>query len=192
LTVSICLKIILGGKIMRIFVGCSSSEDVDSIYLESARKLGKLIAENGHILIFGSSDKGMMGELYRGVKETGGKVISVFPKKYRGFLTKVESDEFIETETATDQLKYLVNNGEATIIMPGSYGALAELTTSIQNKKLGEHNKPIFIININGYFDDVLKTFEKFYNDKFDLCDRSKLYIVVNEIDDMLNFLNNI
>lgn len=110
---------------MRIFVGCGSSEDVDSIYLESAKKLGKMIAENGHSLIFGSSDKGMMGELYRGVKENGGKVISVFPKQYSGFLTKVESDEIIETETATDQLKYLVNNGDATIIMPGSYGALA-------------------------------------------------------------------
>ena len=94
-----------------------------------------MIAENGHNLIFGSSDKGMMGELYRGVKENGGKVISVFPKQYSGFLTKVESDEIIETETATDQLKYLVNNGDATIIMPGSYGALAELSTSIQNKK---------------------------------------------------------
>ncbi len=64
---------------MEIFVGCSSSEDVDSIYLESARELGKIIAENGHTLVFDSSDKGMMGELYRGVKENGGKVISVFP-----------------------------------------------------------------------------------------------------------------
>lgn len=77
---------------MRIFVGCSSSEDVDSIYLESAKKLGKMIAENGHSLIFGSSDKRMMGELYRGVKKNGGKVISVFPKQYSVFLTKVESE----------------------------------------------------------------------------------------------------
>ena len=111
----------------------------------------------------------MMGELYWGVKENGGKVILVFPKQYNGFLTRVESDEIIETETATDQLKYLVNKGDVTIIMSGSYGALAELTTSIQNKKLGEHNKPIFILNINGYFDDILKTFKKFYNNKFDL-----------------------
>lgn len=45
---------------MEIFVGCSSSEDVDSIYLESARELGKIIALNGHTLVFDSSDKGMM------------------------------------------------------------------------------------------------------------------------------------
>lgn len=50
---------------MEIFVGCSSSEDVDSIYLESARELGKIIAENGHTLILGFFDKGIMGELYR-------------------------------------------------------------------------------------------------------------------------------
>ena len=71
--------------------------------------------------------------------------------------------QIIETQTATDQLKYLVNNGDITIITPGSYRALAELATSIQNKKLGEHSKPIFIININGYFDNLLKIFEKFY-----------------------------
>ena len=174
---------------MEIFVGCSSSEDVDSIYLESAKILGKIIAESGHTLVFGSSDKGMMGELYRGVKENGGKVISVFPKHYSGFLTKVESDEIIETETATDQLKYLVNEGDVTIIMPGSYGALAELATSIQNKKLGEHSKPIYIININGYFDNILKTFEKFYNDKFDLCDRNKLYTVLDEPVKIIDYL---
>lgn len=75
--------------------------------------------------------------------------------------------------------------------MPSSYGALAELSTSIQNKKLGEHNKPIFIINITGYFNDILKTFEKFYSDKFDLCDRSKLYIVVNDLDEILNYLRS-
>ena len=50
--------------------------------------------------------------LYRGVKENGGKVISVFPKHYSDFLTKIESDEIIETDTATDQLKYLVNKGK--------------------------------------------------------------------------------
>ena len=126
--------------------------------------------------------------MYRRVKENGGKVIAVFPKKYSGFLTRVESDEIIETETATYQLKYLVNEGDVTIIMPGSYGALVELTTSIQTKKLDEHNKPIFILNINGYFDDILKTFEKFYNDKFYLCDRNKLYIVINEPNQILNY----
>ncbi len=177
---------------MEIFVGCSSSEDVDSIYLESAKELGKIIALNGHTLVFGSSDKGMMGELYRGVKENGGKVISVFPKQFSGFLTKVESDKIIETETATDQLKYLVNNGDITIIMPGSYGALAELATSIQNKKLGEHSKPIFIININGYFDNLLKIFEKFYSDKFDLCDRNKLYTVLDKPVKILDYLHNV
>ncbi len=174
---------------MKIFVGCSSSEDVDSSYLKAARKLGNIIAENGHNLMFGSSDKGMMGELYRGVREKGGKVIAVFPKEYSGFLTRVEADEIIETNTATDQLKYLVNNGDVTIILPGSYGALAELSTSIQNKKLGEHKKDIFIMNINGFFNDILKTFAKFYDDKFDLCDRNKLYKVINEPEEIIEFL---
>lgn len=186
------MKIVLGGKDMKIFVGCSSSNKIDGLYLKSARELGEMIAKNGHTLIFGSSNKGMMKEVYEGIKENGGKIISVFPKHYNGILTKVESNVIIETETATEQLKYLVNEGDLTIIMPGGFGTFAELITSIQNKKLKEHNKPILIININGYFDLLLQTFERIYQEKFDSEDKKELYTVCNGLDEVSNYLHNI
>ena len=122
----------------------------------------------------------MMGEVYRGVKNNGGKITAVIPQEYRGFLTEVQADKVITTDTATEQLKYLVNSGDITIMLPGSYGALAELATSIQNKKLGEHNKRIFILNAYGFFDDLLKLFDKIYLEKFDSCNRDDLFKVVN------------
>ena len=175
---------------MEIFVGCSSSEEVDNKYIDLAREVGTLIGHNGHNLIFGSSEKGMMGEVYRATKESGGKVTAILPKEYRGFLTEVEADKTIYTDTATEQLKTLVNMGDVTIILPGSYGLIAELSTSIQNKKLGEHNKKIFIVNIDGFFDDLLNLFDKIYLNKFDSCNREELFRVVktpSEIFDVLN-----
>lgn len=141
--------------------------------------MGRLIAKYGHNLIFGSSEKGMMGEVYRGAKNNGGKINAIIPKEYRGFLTEVQADKVITTDTATDQLKCLVNSGNVTIMLPGSYGALAELATSIRNKKLGEHNKKIFILNAYGFFDDLLKLFDKLYLEKFDSCNREELFKVV-------------
>lgn len=175
---------------MEIFVGCSSSENVNDKYLKLAHEVGELIGKNGHTLIFGSSENGMMGEVYRATRISGGKVIAVIPNEYRGFLMEVEADETIYTNTATDQLKTLVNMGDVTIILPGSFGLIAELTTSIQNKKLGEHNKKIFIVNVDGFFDELLKLFDKIYLEKFDSCNREELFRVVNTPSEIFDNLN--
>ena len=176
---------------MEIFVGCSSSENIDKKYLLVAYEVGELIAKNGHNLIFGSSENGMMGEVYKGVKNNGGKITAVIPSEYRGFLAEVQADKVITTDTATEQLKYLVNSGDITIMLPGSYGALAELATSIQNKKLGEHNKRIFILNAYGFFDDLLKLFDKIYLEKFDSCNRDGLFKVVDSPKKIFEELDN-
>lgn len=171
-------------------IGCSSAENIAPKYLEIAYEIGELIAKNGHSLIFGSSENGMMGEVYRAVKNNGGKITAVILKEHRGFLTEVQADKRITTNTATDQLKCLVNSGDVTIMLPGSYGALAELATSIQNKKLGEHNKMIFILNAYGFYDELLKLFDKIYLEKFDSCDRNSLFQVINHPYEIFEKLN--
>lgn len=176
---------------MEIFVGCSSSKDIDNKYLKVAYTVGTLIGQNGHNLIFGSSEDGMMGEVYRAVKNSGGKITAIIPKEYRGILTEVEADNVITTDTATDQLKMLVNSGDITIILPGGYGTLAELVTSIQNKKLGEHTKKIFILNCYGYFDDFLNMVDKIYENKFDIYDRDLLFTVVDNPSQIFKEIND-
>lgn len=63
--------------------------------------------------------------------------------------------------------------------------ALSELMTSIQNKKLMEHNKKVIIVNINAFYDNIIKQFDKQYYDKFDLYPREKLYYVINDVRDI-------
>jgi Predicted Rossmann fold nucleotide-binding protein len=174
---------------MEIFVGCSSSENIDEKYLKVAQELGTLIGKNNHNLIFGSSEYGLMGEVYRSVKKSGGEITAIIPKEYKGFLTDVEADKVITTGTATDQLKELVNTGDITIILPGSFGVISELTTSIHCRKLGEHKKKIFILNTNGFFDDLLKMFDKMYHEKFDGYDRNELFEVVDEPKEIFEIL---
>ena len=105
-------------------------------------------------------------------------------------LKEVDSDEKIFVSKTSDQLKYLVNNGDITIILPGSFGTLSELMTSIQCKKLGEHNKPIIIFNINGFYDKILEQFKIFNKERFDLYDQNKLYEVIDDYKEMERYIN--
>lgn len=176
---------------MEIFVGCSCSDYVDVKYKQVAYHLGEVLAKHGHSLIFGSSNYGLMGEVYRGFLDNDGKVTAVIPIKYRGFLQEVEAHTVIQTETASEQLKELVNGGDVTVILPGSFGTLAELMTSIHYKKLGEHQKKIFIVNAFGFFDDLLGFFDKIFQEQFDLCERDVLYKIVNTPEEIISYLDN-
>ena len=178
------------GENMVVFIGCSSSNDVDKLYIEETKKLAQMLCEHNCTLMFGSSEDGMMGTIYKVFKENNCKVISVLPKENYGMLQEVDSDEKIFVSKTSDQLKYLVNNGDITIILPGSFGTLSELMTSIQCKKLGEHNKPIIIFNINGFYDKILEQFEKFKEEKFDLYDQDELYEVINDYREIGKYLS--
>ena len=174
---------------MVVFVGCSSSNDVDELYIKETEKLAQILCDYNCTLMFGSSEDGMMGIIYKIFKKNGCKVISVLPEENYGMLKEVDADKKIFVKKSSDQLKYLVNSGDMTIILPGSFGTLAELVTSIQCKKLGEHNKKVIIININGFYDKLLKQFNDYENKKFDLYDQSKLYDVINDCSEIKKYL---
>ena len=145
------------------------------------KKIAQLLCDYKCTLLFGSSENGMMGAVYRVFRENGCKVISVLPKDNCGMLTEVEADEKVYVSKTIDHIKYLVNTGDLTIILPGSFGTLSELMTSIQCKKLGEHNKKIIIYNINGFYDKILEQFKDIEKEKFDLYNQSDLYEVIND-----------
>lgn len=174
---------------MIVFMGCSSSNDVQDIYLKQTEQLAQLLCNHNCSLMFGSSEDGMMGMIYKTFKKNKCKVISVLPKENYGMLSEVDAEEKIYVNKTSDQLKYLVNNGDMTIILPGSFGTMAELMTSIQCKKLGEHNKKIIIFNINGFFDNILKYFEKLEQEKFDLYDQTQLYDVINDYSEIEKYM---
>ena len=173
---------------MRIFVGCSWSPYVDEIYLEETRKLGEMLCKHNHTLVFGSSDLGMMGEIYNIYKKNNGHIISVFPVNYSGVLRKVDS-ELIEVNDPMEQLRTLVDYGDMTIILPGSFGTNAELASAIQCKKLGENNKKVIVFNINHFFDEMLLALNKPFKEKFDDCDPTLLYTVVNSVEEIEKYL---
>ena len=174
---------------MKVFIGCSSSNEIDEIYLKETEKISQILCNHKCSLLFGSSENGMMGAAYKTFKKNNCKIISVLPKENYGQLKEVESDKQIFVDQTSDHLKYLVNNGDMTIIMPGGFGTLSELMTSIQCKKLGEHNKPIIIYNLNGFYDKILKQFKEIEEEKFDPVNQKQLYEVINDYKELEKYL---
>ena len=175
---------------MVVFVGCSSSSMVDEKYLKAASDLAEFLCEHDCTLLFGSSENGMMGSVYKVFKKNNCKIISVLPKEYYGTLMEVDADEKVLVNTCSDQLRYLVNTGDLTIILPGSFGTLSELMASIQCKKVGEHNKPIVIYNIDGFYDEFLEKFKKIKEEKFEFFDLEDLYDVIDDYHEIEKYLD--
>lgn len=174
---------------MKIFVSCSSSDYIDDKYKKMGRELGKFIGEYNHTLVFGSSQRGIMGEVYRKTKEYGGKVISIIPEHSYGVLEKVKCDELIEVKKDTDQFDMLVKNNDVTIVLPGSVGMLTELCLSIHYNRFFKNKKRIIIVNQYNFFDDILETFNKMITKSFMYDISDNLYIVVDSIDKAIDIL---
>lgn len=141
---------------MNICIYGASSDSLDKIYYDEAFELGKLMAENGHTLIFGGGEGGLMGACARGVHSIGGSIIGIAPKFFDepGILCSY-CTEFIFTETMNERKKIMEDKADAFITLPGGIGTFEEFFETLTLKQLGRHNKPMAVLNTASYFDKM-------------------------------------
>lgn len=140
----------------KIAVFCGSSAGNDSVYSNQAYQLGKLLAEKNIELIYGGGSIGMMGAVANGALDHNGKVTGVIP----GFLNEKEIahdklHSLIEVTSMHERKKKMHELSEAVIALPGGYGTLEELFEMLTWGQLGFHQKPIALLNINGFYDPL-------------------------------------
>ncbi len=143
---------------MNICVFCGSSKGFNPIYADSARELGELIATDGHTLVYGGGNIGLMGIVADAVLEKGGNVIGVIP----GFLMQKEVGHTGLTELEIvpgmhERKKRMADLSDAFITMPGGWGTLDETAEILTWKQLGLIQQPIGVLNVNGFFDTLLQ-----------------------------------
>lgn len=174
-----------------ICVYSSSSCTIDEIYFEAAEALGREIAVRGDTFLFGGGLNGLMGKAAMAVHKHKGKVIGVIPKALNVKGVVYEScDELIVTEDMRERKARMDAGSHAFIALPGGYGTLEEILEIITLKQLHYHNKPIVILNINGFFDNLLAQFEKIINDSFAKEECRKLYFVTKDVHEALGFID--
>ncbi len=153
---------------MKICVYGASSSTLDESYLQGGYALGQAMAEEGHGLVFGGGDSGLMGAVARGVKEHGGSVVGVAPGFFHvdGVLYPL-CDELIRTETMRERKQVMEDLSDAFVMTPGGIGTFEEFFEILTARQLGLHRKPIAILNINGYFDELVAVLQKAARERF-------------------------
>ncbi len=141
---------------MRICIFGASGNNIDPVYTERTFALGKKLAERGHTLIFGGGTNGLMGAAARGFTAGGGRIIGVAPRFFDlpGILYEA-CDEFVYPDSMRDRKKYMEDNADAFIVVPGGIGTYEEFFEVLTLKQLARHAKPIVLYNVKGFYNSL-------------------------------------
>lgn len=138
---------------MKICMFGASSNTLRDCYYEQARQLGRLIGRRGHTMIFGGGANGLMGACARGVAESGGEVVGVVPRPLSVPAQLYEdSGEIVYTESIAERKQKMVALADAFVALPGGIGTLDELFDVLTLRQLSLTEKPVVLLNTEGFF----------------------------------------
>ncbi len=177
---------------MKICVYGASSYKIDSSFIAAGEKLGELMAKRGHGLIFGGGANGMMGAAARGVYRQKGEIVGISPELFDvdGVLFD-HCNEMIFTKTMRERKQLLEDMSDAFVVTAGGSGTYDEFFEILTLKQLGYHNKPIAILNTNGYFDKLAELFEVALKGEFIKENCLKLYKVLDTPEEVIDYIEN-
>jgi hypothetical protein len=178
--------------ISSVTVYCSSSANAPQTYFDEAEALGKGLAERNIGLVFGGGHVGLMGRTADAVMQAGGTVRGVIPR----FLEEKEVAHYGITElhvveTMHERKMLLTGRADAFVILPGGFGTLDELMEILTWKHLGQHDKPIILLNVDGFWDRLLELFERIAVDRMVKPGYASYYAVCSTAEETLALIDH-
>lgn len=145
----------------RICVFCGSSMGSRPEYKSAAENLGRVLADNDIGLVYGGANVGLMKVIADTMLANGAEVIGVMPHHLvNREVAHAKLSEMIIVDTMAERKEQMVTLSDGFIALPGGFGTLDELSEILTYNQLRISDKPLGILNVSGYFDDLLK----FYN----------------------------
>ena len=142
---------------MKLCVFCSANWQIEREYFQVAEELGRWAAQEGHTIVFGGHDAGLMHAVSRACHDAGGRCIGVVPRKIEQMgKASPYMDVHIPTEDLTDRKQLMMDQSDAFIVLPGGIGTLDELFTVASAATLDYHRKPIIVYNVGGFWDSLV------------------------------------
>ncbi len=179
-------------KINNITVFCGSSSGTEEKYEKQAAILGATMASQNIGLVYGGADIGLMGAVANGALKTGGKVIGVLPK----FLKTKEIahtglTELIVVASMHERKMKMNDLCDGVISLPGGLGTLEEFFEMMTWAQLGLHQKPIGLLNIDGYYDPLITMLETMADKGFMKASDLDLVLVSDNVEALLEKIKN-
>lgn len=142
-------------------VYCGARGGNDPLYMAQATALGTTLAAEGWQLVYGAGDVGLMGAVARAAQSAGGDTLGVIPVHLLKMeVGKTDLTRFVVTETMHERKKVMYMNSDAIVVLPGGAGSLDEFFEVLTWRQLGLHAKPIFLLNVNGYWSPLVALIE--------------------------------
>lgn len=175
-----------------ICVFCGSNVGANGLYIEAARTLGRLLAENGIELVYGGGMTGMMGAVADAALAAGGRVTGIIPGSMN--IPRVVHEQLSELVIVDDmrERKALMHQrSQGFIAMPGGIGTLDELFETLTWSQLGYQTKPVGILNVAGYYDPLLTMINHAIAEGFVLEHHRHIFVIEQEPQSLLQAMRN-
>jgi uncharacterized protein (TIGR00730 family) len=173
-------------------VYCSSSSQINDGFTPVAHTLGKGLATREHTLIYGGGTSGLMGTVARAVRQGGSSVVGVIPNKLKSIegVARDTADELIVTDTMSERKRIMYLRSDAFVVLPGGFGTLEEFLEVLTLRQLAYHERPVVIVNHDGFFDPLLGFFEQLYAQRFSRTPHEELIFVASTPSEALYHLD--
>ncbi|MET3824701.1 uncharacterized protein (TIGR00730 family) [Sphingomonas sp. PvP055] len=146
----------------RLAVYCGSASPSDPVYIESARQVGRTLAERGIGVVYGGGKLGLMGAVADSALEAGGEVIGIIPEAlvsaevaHRGL------SELHVVATMHQRKQAFTDLSDGFVNLPGGTGTMDELWEALSWAQIGYHEKPVGLLNVSGYYDGLIAFYHK-------------------------------
>ena len=142
---------------MKIAVFCSANKNIDPDFFTMTEEMGKWMAENGHDLVFGGCNSGLMDCIGKSVKAHGGRAIGVVPSLVeKGGRTFDDLDVEIPCDNLSDRKDLLLAQSDIVVALPGGIGTLDEIFTVAASHTIGYHHKMVILYNMKGFWNSTI------------------------------------
>ncbi|MBQ6085948.1 MAG: TIGR00730 family Rossman fold protein [Bacteroidaceae bacterium] len=147
---------------MKIGVFCSANSNIDTDFFSLTRELGTWIGQNGHTLVFGGCNMGLMECIAQSVHEAGGSTIGVVPQVIeKGGKVSDFVDVNIACDNLSDRKDLMLLQSDILIALPGGIGTLDEIFSVAAAHTIGYHNKRVIIYNMKGFWDSTIRMLDE-------------------------------
>ncbi len=169
-------------QIRRVCVFCGSSQKVPQVYLDAAAALGRFLARQGCEVVYGGGSTGLMGALADAALAAGGRVIGVIPEHFytpnlaHTGLTRLEVVPDMHTRKAR-----MAQLADAFIALPGGFGTWEELFEALTWAQIGLHEKPVGLLNVQGFYTPLLDFIAQARSQGFLFKDHEEMLVVAED-----------
>lgn len=176
----------------KIVVFCGSSLGYNPIYKENAIELGNYFAENKISLVFGGGKVGMMGVLADTILAKNGEVIGVIPNLlHKEEVIHIGVKKMTVCKTMSERKVIMSKLVDGYITLPGGFGTLDELFEALTLSQLQIEQKPVGLLNVNGFFDAILLQLDKMVAEGYLKKVNREMLLVGTSVSELMQKMNN-